>query len=122
MTREDSVAGLHGQVGGPDDDTVIPFTVMLSIVLIGAAAASAALVGLRLPENHWVGAGLALVLGAGVGVVVLSVGLFVIGPSSSPSSAQGVFLAASAAGFVAVLAALTVLWRRVSTHAESEAE
>ena len=125
--HEDSVAGLHGQGERPDDGTMIPFTVMLSIVLIGAGAASAAIVGLKLPENHWVGAALALVLGAGVGVVVLSVGLFVIGPSSStntPStstgSAQGVFLIASAAGFIAVLVALMVLWRRVRPRVESE--
>lgn len=116
------MAGLHGQAGGPDDDSMIPFTVMLSVVLIGAGAASAALVGLRLPEDHWVGVALALVLGAGVGVVVLSVGLFVIAPTSTPSSAQGVFLAASAAGFVAVLATLAVLWRRVRTRAGSEAK
>src|ERR1700675_3878782 len=96
---------LQGFTGLPEPPmmtAVIPFTVMLSIVLIGAGAASAAVVGLRLPENHWVGAGLALVLGAGVGVVVLSVGLFVIGPSST-GSAQGAFLAASAAGFIAVV-------------------
>ena len=123
------MAGLHGQGERPDDGTMIPFTVMLSIVLIGAGAASAAIVGLKLPENHWVGAALALVLGAGVGVVVLSVGLFLIGPSSStitPStstgSAQGVLLIASAAGFVAVLATLMVLWRRVRPRAESEAK
>jgi hypothetical protein len=112
--------GFTGLPVTPMMTPVIPFTVMLSIVFIGAGAASAAVVGLRLPENHWVGAGLALVLGAGVGVVVLSVGLFVIGPSTSTGSAQGAFLAASAAGFVAVVAVLALLWRRVRTREDSE--
>jgi hypothetical protein len=90
----------------------MPFSVMLAIVLIGAGAVAAAVVGLLLPENHWVGVGLALVLGAGVGVVVLAIGLFAVG-SSSTSAAQNAFLVAAAAGLVAVIVALSVLWRRV---------
>ena len=111
--------GFTSEPQAPMMTALMPFTVMLSIVLIGMGAASAAIVGLRLPEDNWVGVGLALVLGAGVGVVVLSVGLFVIG-STSTSSAQGVFLAASAAGFIAVVVALALLWRRVRTRQDSE--
>jgi hypothetical protein len=93
----------------------MPFSVMLAIVLIGAGAVIAAVVGLLLPENHWVGVGLALVLGAGVGVVVLAIGIFAVGSNSS-SGAQNAFLVAAAAGFVAVLVALSTLWKRVQAE------
>jgi hypothetical protein len=101
------VAALHTDVRVVDAD-LMPATVMLSIVLIGAGATAAAVVGLLLPEPERLSAALPLVLGAGVGVMVLAVGMFVKGTGGS-----GMLLLASAVGFIAVMAGLMTLWRRV---------
>jgi Na+-driven multidrug efflux pump len=101
----------------------MPVTVMLSMVCIGAGAVIAALVGLRLPEENRFAATLALVLGAGIGVVVLTIGLFIVNPSSSrtgspPASAQGVLLSAAASGLVAVVISLAVVSRRLAQRGD----
>ena len=49
-------------------------------------------------------------LGAGVGVVLLGIGMFVAG--STQTGAENTVRAASVGGFVATMAALAVLWRR----------
>lgn len=90
----------------------------LSFVLIGAAAVAAGLVGMRLPPGDRISAGLALVVGAGVGVISLA-----IGTDISDNSEQGldtVFLAASALGFVATLASLALLWRWTERRRRAE--
>jgi len=101
-----------------DDARDMPFTVMLAVVLMGAGAVSAAVVGLKLPEDARLGAGLALVLGAGVGVAVLAVGLFIAQPPT-PSGAAGAqqvaLLVASVAGLLAVEVGLGIVWRRAGS-------
>jgi hypothetical protein len=89
----------------------MPFVMMLSFVLIGAAAAAAAVVALVLPEGRALQAGLTLILGAGVGVAVLALGVFATS-ASTPNDVQNVFLVASACGFAAVLIGLWLVRRR----------
>lgn len=91
----------------------MPVTLMLSLVLVGAAASAAAIVGLFLPEGERLTAALPLVLGAGVGVAVLAVGVFAAGPK-----ATAVVLVASAAGFLATTAGLAALWSRARGTAQ----
>jgi hypothetical protein len=81
----------------------------LSFVMIGAAAIAAGLVGMRLPAGDRISAGLALVVGAGVGVISLAIGTDITDNSSE--GLETVFLVASALGFVATLASLALLWR-----------
>ena len=95
----------------------MPFVMMLSFVLIGAAACAAAVVALLLPMGRAVQVGLTLVLGAGVGVVVLALGVFAMS-EPGPDGGQIVFLVASACGFAAVLAGLWLVWQRA--HDEGE--
>jgi hypothetical protein len=83
----------------------------LAFVLIGLAGVAAGLFGMRLPAGDRIAAGLALVVGAGVGVVALAVGTNVAS-SDSPDTAETVFLIASAFGFLATMGALYILWRR----------
>ncbi len=63
----------------------------LPFVLIGTAAAVAALVALLLPERRALQSALTLVLGAGVGVAALAIGLFASG-DAAPDNAENVFL------------------------------
>ena len=87
----------------------MPFSVMISLVLIGAGAALAAIVGLLLPRDHLLHAGASLVFGAGLGVAVLSIGVYLSDPGSDGSAA---FLVASACGFVGVATFLALVWNR----------
>lgn len=83
---------------------------MLSVVLIGSAAVATGAFGMRLPAGDRIAAALALVVGAGVGLVALAIGTRI--SNGSPESQETVFLVASAFGFVATLAGLGVMWRR----------
>jgi len=83
----------------------------VAFVLIGLAGVAAGLFGLRLPPGDRIAAGLALVVGAGVGVVALAVGSN-IASSDDPDTAETVFLVASALGFIATMVSLYLLWRR----------
>lgn len=96
------------------DSARMPWTVMLSLVLIGAGGVLAALSALNADPSRWLSVAIVLVLAAGVGVMVLGVGLFAVG-SRSQGDARGAFLAASTAGFIAELVALSVLRRRSKT-------
>ena len=90
----------------------------IAFVLVGSAAVAAGLVGMRLPPGDRISAGLALVVGAGVGVISLS-----IGTDISDNSGEGldtVFLVASALGFVATLASLALLWRWTERRRRAE--
>ena len=98
----------------------MPFVMMLSFVLIGVAACSAALVALLLPMGRAIQVGLTLVLGAGVGVVVLALGAFAMS-ESSPEGEQNVFLVASICGFAAVLTGLWLVWQRAHAEVDSAA-
>ena len=81
----------------------------IAFVLVGSAAVAAGLVGMRLPAGDRISAGLALIVGAGVGVISLSIGTDI--SDNSGSGLDTVFLVASALGFLATLASLALLWR-----------
>jgi hypothetical protein len=83
----------------------------VAFVLIGLAGVAAGLFGLRLPPGDRIAAGLALVVGAGVGVVALAIGTNIASTDES-STAETVFLVASALGFLATMGSLYLLWRR----------
>ena len=83
----------------------------VSLILIGAGAIVAGVIGLALPPGERIAAALPLVLGAGVGVTVLAIGLSQV-HGASPIGYERAFLIASAIGFAAVLAGSALLWRR----------
>jgi hypothetical protein len=90
----------------------------IGLVLIGSAAVAAGVVGMRLPPGDRISAGLALVVGAGVGVISLA-----IGTDISDNSGEGldtVFLVAAALGFVGTLASLALLWRWTERRRRAE--
>jgi hypothetical protein len=104
----DSIAVLVGRPAlGQDRGVSMKVTLAFSLIGLGAIAAGA--VGLRLPAGDRIAAGLALVVGAGVGVVTVAIGTQLV--DDSPDSYESVFLTASALGFVATLASLVQLWR-----------
>jgi hypothetical protein len=78
-----------------------------AVMLIGLGGLGAGVVGLLLPPSHRLGAFLALVAGAGVGVVVLSTAL-----PNGPD--EDLFLTGSILGFVTVVGMLALAWRRSS--------
>jgi hypothetical protein len=88
----------------------------LSFTLIGLAAVAAGGFGMRLPAVDRISAGLALVVGAGVGVVAIAIGTQLV--NDSPESYESVFLTASALGFVATIGSLVLLWRWAGRDAE----
>ena len=90
----------------------------IAFVLIGSAAVAAGLVGMLLPPGDRISAGLALVVGAGVGVVSLAIGTDI--SDNSSEGVETVFLVAAALGFVASLASLALLWRWTERRRRSE--
>ena len=89
-------------------------TLALSLVGIGAVATGA--LGIVLPAGERIAAGLALVVGAGIGVVVLAIGTQIVSdtPDDSPEGYASVFLVAAALGLVGALVSLVLLWRRTA--------
>jgi hypothetical protein len=85
-------------------------TMTLALVLVGLGAIATGALGIWLPAGERIAAGLALVVGAGIGVVALAIGTRIV--DDSPESYANVFLVASALGLLGTLASLTVLWRR----------
>jgi hypothetical protein len=81
----------------------------LAISLIGLGAVAVGAVGLRLPSGDRLAAALALLVGAGVGVIATAVGSQLVG--ETPEGYEAAFLVASALGFVATLGSLALLWR-----------
>jgi hypothetical protein len=82
-----------------------------SIVLVGAALAIAAVVGVLQPPGHRCGALFAIAAGAGVGIAGLGLGV----PSISEGTDTAfwwVFFLSSIAGFVTVIGVLVLTWRR----------
>ena len=84
----------------------------LSFVLVGTAAVAAGAVGIRLPAGDRIAAGLALVVGAGIGVVVLAIGTQLV--NDTPDEYASVFLVAAALGLAGTLVSLGLLWRRTA--------
>jgi hypothetical protein len=93
-------------------DSETTMTLALSLVGIGAVATGA--LGIWLPAGERIAAGLALVVGAGIGVVAIAIGSRLMSDSPSPEGYADVLLVASALGLLGTLASLTVLWRRTA--------
>ena len=94
-------------------DAEMKTTLALSLVGIGAVATGA--LGIVLPAGERIAAGLALVVGAGIGVVALAIGTqMVSAPDDSPEAYATVFLVAAALGLVGTIVSLALLWRRSS--------
>ena len=90
----------------------------IAFVLIGSAAVAAGLIGMRLPPGDRISAGLALVVGAGVGVISLAIGTDI--SDSSSDGLETVFLVAAALGFLGTLASLALLWRWTERRRRAE--
>lgn len=91
-----------------------------SIVLVGAALAIAAVVGVLQPPGHRGGALLAIAAGAGVGIAGLGLG---VPPLSDGTDEEFwfVFLLSSIAGFWTVIGVLVLAWRRARPASSDEA-
>jgi hypothetical protein len=91
-------------------DAQMKTTLALSLVGIGAVATGA--LGIVLPAGERIAAGLALVVGAGIGVVVLAIGTQIVnGTPDDPEGYASVFLVAAALGLAGTLVSLALLWR-----------
>jgi hypothetical protein len=95
-------------------DAQMKTTLALSLVGIGAVATG--VLGIVLPAGERIAAGLALVVGAGIGVTVLAIGTQIVGdtPDDSPEGYASVFLVAAALGLAGTLVSLVLLWRRTA--------
>jgi hypothetical protein len=111
-----SVAALALPTPADDDrfvDAEMTTTLALSLVGIGAVATGA--LGIVLPPGERIAAGLALVVGAGIGVVALAIGTQMVNaPDDSPEAYATVFLVAAALGLAGTLVSLALLWRRTA--------
>jgi hypothetical protein len=81
-----------------------------SFILIGAAAVTTGFVGMLLPSGDRLAAALALLVGAGTGVVALAAGSQIV--ADTQSAYETLFLVSSSLGFAASTFSLTMLWRR----------
>jgi|GEM_PF-1411538 len=97
-------------------DAQMKTTLALSLVGIGAVATG--VLGIVLPAGERIAAGLALVVGAGIGVTVLAIGTQIVGdsPDDSPEGYASVFLVAAALGLAGTLVSLALLWRRTANQ------
>ena len=88
----------------------------LALSLVGIGAVATGVLGIVLPAGERIAAGLALVVGAGIGVTVLAIGTQVVGdsPDDSPEGYASVFLVAAALGLAGTLESLALLWRRTA--------
>jgi hypothetical protein len=80
---------------------------MWGVVLMGAGAVVAGIVGIALRGVERLGAFFTLVIGAGVGLAALAVGTRNTTSSNDDATA---FLIASALGFIAVVVSAGILW------------
>ena len=83
----------------------------MSLLLIGAALAIAGAVGLFLPPGSRAGVLLALLVGIGVGIAGIAIGSSAL-ENGDAAEFWHTFFLSSIAGFIAVVAWLTVLWQR----------
>ncbi len=84
----------------------------LALMFVGAGAVAAGAVGLLLPAGERLAASaLALVIGAGAGVIALAIGWNGLGVDDQ-TGYERAFLIASAIGLAGVIASLAVSWRR----------
>jgi hypothetical protein len=89
-------------------------TMTLALALVGIGAVATGALGIWLPAGERIAAGLALVVGAGIGLVAIAIGSRLMSDSPSPEGYADVLLVASALGLLGTLASLTVLWRRTA--------
>ena len=80
----------------------------IGVALVGVGAVAAGIVGILLPAAHRFTALLALVAGAGVGVVTLALGV------ENAGNEEDVFLVGAALGLATVATTLTAAWRRAA--------
>ena len=83
---------------------------MWGLIMIGAGAVVAGILGLALPPRQRLAAVFPLVIGAGVGVAALAVGGH---GSTSSSEFETTFLVASALGFISVIVSAAIVWARM---------
>ena len=90
----------------------------LALSLVGLGAVATGVLGIVLPAGERIAAGLALVVGAGIGVTVLAIGTQIVGdsPDDSPEGYASVFLVAAALGLAGTLVSLALLWRRTANQ------
>jgi hypothetical protein len=87
-------------------------TMSVALGLIGAGAVVAGVIGLVLPARERLAAAvLALVTGAGAGVIALAIGWNGLDDGDA-TAWERAFLVASTIGFAAVVACAGVAWRR----------
>ena len=89
-----------------------------AISLIGGGAIVAGVAGIAMPKGERIAASLALVVGAGAGVIALAIGVHAIehaGIQAENADYERIFLIASAIGFAAVLASSVLLWARTKS-------
>jgi hypothetical protein len=86
----------------------------LALALVGFGAVATGALGIVLPPGERIAAGLALVVGAGIGVVAIAIGTQVAGEADS--SYANVVLVASALGLTGTLTSLGLLWRRTAAE------
>jgi len=82
----------------------------LALALVGTGAVATGALGIVLPAGERIAAGLALLVGAGIGVVALAIGTQIA--DDSQDGYANVFLVASALGLLGTLVSLALLWRR----------
>jgi len=91
---------------------VVQNLLLWSVVLIGSACVAAGAVGVALPAGQRLEVLLALVAGAGSGLVVLAGEVLSGTGSGTQESDARLFLAATFVGWLTVMAALLALWLR----------
>ena len=90
---------------------------LLALGLVGMGAVAAGMLGIVLPAGERLAAGLALVVGAGIGVIALAIGTQVANDvNDSPDGYANVFLVAAALGLLGTVVSLALLWRRTSAE------
>jgi MFS family permease len=90
---------------------------LLALGFVGMGAVAAGMLGIVLPAGERLAAGLALVVGAGIGVIALAIGTQVANDvNDSPDGYANVFLVAAALGLLGTLVSLALLWRRTAAE------
>lgn len=84
----------------------------LALALVGVGAVATGMLGIVLPSGERIAAGLALVVGAGIGVVAIAIGTQIA--NDAPESYANVFLVSAALGLLGTLVSLGLLWRRTA--------
>jgi hypothetical protein len=86
----------------------------LALALVGFGAVATGALGIVLPPGERIAAGLALVVGAGIGLVAIAIGTRLAGEADASDAT--VVLVASVLGLAGTLASLALLWRRTAAE------